>query len=201
MKNQFTIDHARRVGNQLDIDWSQINIEQFLAGMNVELEHGLVHEKTNITNDNDLLTGKIALAHLNEDPEYYKKLEQDESEGLVNTEHYYGDVVRQMFMVGAMIMVLSLPLVKDKIALPLFLSLIAIVGLGLAAGMTNPRQRAVIWVNTAISAFALAIFEYYAIKSFSEFKTLFFIANQLLALLFLAALYFSTKTLRGMLLK
>ena len=49
-------------------------------GMDVELEHGKINELTNVTNDDPLLTGKIALAHLNEFPDYYDRLENMENE-------------------------------------------------------------------------------------------------------------------------
>jgi len=49
--------------------------------MDVELEHGLVDAKTNVTNDDPLITGKVALAHLNEFPDYYTRLEEMEKEG------------------------------------------------------------------------------------------------------------------------
>jgi hypothetical protein len=49
-------------------------------GLDVELEHGTRDPKTNVTNDNALMTGKIALAHLNEFPDYYTRLEKMEKE-------------------------------------------------------------------------------------------------------------------------
>jgi len=60
----------------LGIDWSKFDVEQFKMGMNVELEHGLINSKTNITNDDGIMTGKIALAHLNEFSDYYTWLEK-----------------------------------------------------------------------------------------------------------------------------
>jgi len=48
--------------------------------MDIELEHGTVDENTNVTNDDSLITGKIALAHLNEFPDYYDRLEKMEKE-------------------------------------------------------------------------------------------------------------------------
>ena len=71
---------ARRIGKELGIDWSTIDFEQFKMGLEVELEHGKVDPKTNVTNDDPILTGKIAWAHLNELPDYYtrlKKIEED----------------------------------------------------------------------------------------------------------------------------
>jgi hypothetical protein len=73
-KQGFTSDEAREVGESIGVDWKKFNIEQFRQGMNVELEHGLIDEDTNVTNDDPILTGKIALAHLNEFPDYYTRL-------------------------------------------------------------------------------------------------------------------------------
>ena len=80
-KQNFTIDEAKVIGEQLGIDWSKFNIEQFRMGMDVELEHGLISPNTNVTNDDPLATGKIALAHLNELPDYYTRLDRMELEG------------------------------------------------------------------------------------------------------------------------
>ena len=49
-------------------------------GLDVELEHGLASPQTNVTNDDPLMTGKIALAHLNEFSDYYTRLEKLEKE-------------------------------------------------------------------------------------------------------------------------
>ena len=57
----------------LNIDFSKFSIEEFLDGINIEMEHGKVNEKTNVTNDDLIETAKIALAHLNEFPNYYNK--------------------------------------------------------------------------------------------------------------------------------
>ena len=48
--------------------------------MDVELEHGSVDEHTNVSNDDSLVTGKIAFAHLNEFPDYYDRLDKMEEE-------------------------------------------------------------------------------------------------------------------------
>ena len=48
--------------------------------MEVELEHGLHDLLTNVTDDDPVVTGKIALAHLNEFPDYYVRLERMEEE-------------------------------------------------------------------------------------------------------------------------
>jgi hypothetical protein len=79
-KKRFTDEQAKSIGEQLGIDWSKFDVEQFRMGMDVELEHGLHDAETNVTNDDPLTTGKIALAHLKEFPDYYTRLDQMEHE-------------------------------------------------------------------------------------------------------------------------
>jgi hypothetical protein len=79
-KKYFTAEEARTIGKQLGIDWSKFDVEQFRQGLDVELEHGLVDPHTNVTNDDPLMTGKIALAHLNEFADYYTRLDKMEEE-------------------------------------------------------------------------------------------------------------------------
>jgi hypothetical protein len=78
----FSLEEARRVGKAIGIDWDSVpfEIEQFRAGMDVELEHGLRDPTTNVTDDDPLVTGKIALAHLKEFSDYYIRLEHMEVE-------------------------------------------------------------------------------------------------------------------------
>ena len=77
-KKQFTTEQAREIGHKLNIDWSRFDVEQFRMGLDVELEHGLVSTSTDVTGDDPILTGKIALAHLNEFADYYTRLEKME---------------------------------------------------------------------------------------------------------------------------
>ncbi len=79
-KKNFTPAQARSIAKQLGIRWDKFDIEQFRAGLAVELEHGAVNQTTNVTNDDLLMTGKIALAHLNEFPDYYTRLAKMEKE-------------------------------------------------------------------------------------------------------------------------
>ena len=79
-KKHFTAEEAKAIGEKLGIDWSKFDVEQFRMGMDVELEHGKVNVETNVTNDDPVLTGKIALAHLNEFPDYYDRLYEMEEE-------------------------------------------------------------------------------------------------------------------------
>jgi hypothetical protein len=78
----FSADEARRIGEQIGIDWasSPFDVDQFRRGMDVELEHGRHDLRTNVTDDDPIITGKIARAHLNEFPDYYTRLEQMEEQ-------------------------------------------------------------------------------------------------------------------------
>lgn len=79
-KKRFSTEEAKKIGEALGIDWKNFDVEQFRMGLDVELEHGLKDSKTNVTNDDLIMTGKIALAHLNEFPDYYTRLRKMEAE-------------------------------------------------------------------------------------------------------------------------
>ena len=81
-ERRLSAEEARSVGERIGIDWEQapFDVEQFRAGMDVELEHGVHDPATDVTGDDPILTGKIALAHLNEFPDYYTRLEAMEEE-------------------------------------------------------------------------------------------------------------------------
>ena len=79
-EGRTTSEEARRVGDQIGVDWDRFDLEQFRAGMDVELEHGDRDPSTDVTGSDPLVTGKIALAHLNEFPDYYTRLEKMEAE-------------------------------------------------------------------------------------------------------------------------
>jgi Protein of unknown function (DUF5661) len=87
-RKSFTAEEARRIGEQIGIDWSSapFDLDEFRAGMDVELEHGMHDPATNVTDDDAVVTGKIALAHLNEFPDYYVRLEKMEAEARRGTD-------------------------------------------------------------------------------------------------------------------
>lgn len=76
----FTLEEAKKIGELLGVDWSKFDVEQFRMGLDVELEHGISDLQTNVTQDDEIITGKIALAHLNEFPDYYTRLEKMEKD-------------------------------------------------------------------------------------------------------------------------
>ena len=79
-KKSFTLNQAKAIGEQLAVRWDTFDLEQFRVGLGVELEHGTANQTTDVTNDDPLITGKIALAHLTEVPDYYTRLARMEEE-------------------------------------------------------------------------------------------------------------------------
>lgn len=73
---RFSCDDAKMVGHRLGVDWARFDVDQFQKGMEVELKHGTRDPAANVTDDDMVLTGKIALVHLNQIPDYYDRLEQ-----------------------------------------------------------------------------------------------------------------------------
>lgn len=81
-RDRFTLEDARRIGAAIGIDWSAaaFDVEQYRMGLHVELEHGVRDPQTDVTHDDEIATGKIALAHLKEIPAYYTRLAKMEAE-------------------------------------------------------------------------------------------------------------------------
>ncbi len=69
----FNLNDVVEISNKLNIKFDKFSVKDLLTGINIELEHGTINTKTNITNDNLEMTAKIALAHLYEYPNYYNK--------------------------------------------------------------------------------------------------------------------------------
>jgi len=76
----FAKEEAKEIGEAIGIDWSKVDFEQFRMGLEVELEHGKRDPQTDVTHDDPVMTGKIALAHLKELPDYYTRLAKMERE-------------------------------------------------------------------------------------------------------------------------
>lgn len=80
MKIKLSKEETDKIFSDLGLDETKYDKQQFYLGVNVELEHGTVNPQTNVTNDDPIVTGKIAAAHLNEDPKYYDHLLKMEAE-------------------------------------------------------------------------------------------------------------------------
>ncbi len=81
-KRSFTAEEAAAIARELgvDLDAEPFDMEQFRMGIDIELEHGARDPETNVTGDDPIMTGKIALAHLREIPDYYTRLAKVEAE-------------------------------------------------------------------------------------------------------------------------
>jgi hypothetical protein len=120
-------------------------------------------------------------------------------------EHYYGDTVRQLFFAAAAVMAALLPFVNDKLGFPIPLSISGILILIVAAGLTKPKRSYTALLNGVIAFFSAGLFEYYAVIAYNKFTgsegavfLLLFLANQILTIIFIFALYLSVKTIRGL---
>ena len=87
-ERKVNAEEARSVGERIGIDWdtAPFDVEQFRIGMEVEFEHGTHDPATNVTDDDPIVTGKIALAHLNEFADYYTRLQKMEAEAEAGSE-------------------------------------------------------------------------------------------------------------------
>jgi hypothetical protein len=79
-ESKTTAEQARRIGDEIGVDWNRFDPEQFRIGLDVEFEHGSHDPQTDVTCDDPITTGKIALAHMKEFPDYYERLERMEQE-------------------------------------------------------------------------------------------------------------------------
>lgn len=75
-KNSFNIEQVRLIGEKLGIDWNSNDLDEFQVGLGVELEHGVRDPSRQITQDDLLFAGKIAWAHLKDNPDYYFRFDR-----------------------------------------------------------------------------------------------------------------------------
>lgn len=80
MGRSFSNREAEEIGKAIGVDWSVIPLDEFRVGLGIELEHGAHDPQTDVTGDDPLATGRIALAHLKEFPDYYTRLIRMEAE-------------------------------------------------------------------------------------------------------------------------
>lgn len=112
--------------------------------------------------------------------------------------HYYGDIVRRLLFIVGVIMLLTLPVLKEQLLpAPTFISVLCILVIGLVAGITNPMQQWAMMINTGVALIGFVVFEYRAVVRFDQSIDSVFLITQCIALFFFIALYFSTKTVRG----
>lgn len=113
--------------------------------------------------------------------------------------HYKGDIVRFLFLTGAVVLIVFLPIIQDILPFNTTTNVLFVLLIGFLAGITNPRQFGVTIINTIVAGGAFLLFEYFAIErvTTSTFTDASFAFRQFLALIFFFALYYSAKTFRA----
>lgn len=115
--------------------------------------------------------------------------------------HYYGDVVRKLFLAAGLVILFAVLRDREYLNFYLHVGVLVVLALTMLAGLTNPRIRAVIVADMSVSTVLFLLFEYLAVSAYLDELNFFsevFIVRQVLALIFMCAVYFSTKTYRGM---
>lgn len=86
-KYNLNAKQVKEIGDQIGVDWTEVDFGEFMQGVKEELEHGCTFapgddpDQTNVTGDDLVATARIALAHLKEVTDYYTRLEKLEDEG------------------------------------------------------------------------------------------------------------------------
>lgn len=116
--------------------------------------------------------------------------------------HYFGHTIRRFFFAIAFIMLATLPLFKNELAIPVVYSVFAIIAVTFAAGYTNPHSRGILVFDGVVAVLGLLVFGFSSVTGYSDYgmdsiRQVLFYTNQVVALCFLAAFYFSVKSLRG----
>ncbi len=117
--------------------------------------------------------------------------------------HYYGDIVRKLFLAAGLIMIATIPFFTELTGVPFTISIIAVTLMAFLAGLQSPNKFWVTRINTVASAIGFGLFQYKAIIYYlastpETISWLFFVVNQLLAVLFFISLYYSAKTIRDL---
>ncbi|MEK7576851.1 MAG: hypothetical protein AAB482_04130 [Patescibacteria group bacterium] len=115
--------------------------------------------------------------------------------------HYYGNIIRRLFIVAGIVMLVGNSWLKVLLPVPTFISVLAILLVGIAAGITNPLQKWAMMLNAGIASVLFVVFEYRAIIKYNEVNDPLFLITEGLAIIFFFALYYSTKTVRAIYLK
>ena len=114
--------------------------------------------------------------------------------------HYHGDGVRVLFVVAAVVLIIAQSTGAD---LPLGTTgaVVSAVLLVIAAGITNPAQYGIHWFNAFLAIVGTLLFGTTAVEHYRAGLSAFdssFVYIETLTLLSLIALYFTTRTIRGL---
>lgn len=122
---------------------------------------------------------------------------------LPGLKHYYGDITRKFFLLGGVLMIFFAPLYPNLLPVNNLFVVVGAIGLSVFAGITNPKQFWVNIVDTILAVLSFVIFEAAIFQGHSgePWLNMLFLVRQAIALIFFFALYYSVKTLRGMMVK
>ncbi len=115
--------------------------------------------------------------------------------------HYWGDVVRVLFVTSAALSIIAIPLLGDLLPFGSFFEIILAVALVILAALTNPHSRSIMTANAILAGIGVVVYEQAAVSLYSTDSFPLFIAREAVALMLLFALYYSAKTLRSMMLR
>lgn len=111
--------------------------------------------------------------------------------------HYYGDTIRQLFIVNAGLILIGAPFYADSLRAELpFEILGALILAGLAA-LVNPHKRSFLFANAIAAGVGLLLYETWALSAYETSTWTQFVLRELIAIVFLFAFYFSVKTVRA----
>lgn len=115
------------------------------------------------------------------------------------TAHYYGDIVRKLFMAAGFVMLITLPFVNNRLPISFNVAILVIMAIDIFAAFTNPLWKWVAGVDTAISLAGFLFYSYYTVAIYQQHSVydILFWTDLTLGIIFFFALYFSSKTFRG----
>jgi|GEM_PF-417482 len=114
--------------------------------------------------------------------------------------HYYGDVVRQLFIVAAGLMLIAAPFYTDSLRIQLPFIVVGAIVLVAIAALVNPHKQGPFMAGAIASGAGLALFEMWALYWYEDSNILQFLLRQAIAVVFLVAFYFCMKTVRAFIL-
>lgn len=126
-------------------------------------------------------------------------MNNDEKMATTRHPHYHGNLVRKQLFFAAFVIMIAALLDSELRNFYLFVGLFGVVGITVLAGLTSPQKRGITFIDVLVSAIMFLIFEYFAISAFIRYENFsdpVFFFRQLIAVIYLIALYYSTKTMR-----
>ncbi|MBP9757658.1 MAG: hypothetical protein KBD06_03605 [Candidatus Pacebacteria bacterium] len=110
--------------------------------------------------------------------------------------HYYGDIVRIIFVICAVVVGLLAPL-SGSVAVGTIIGMPIVLVLVVLAGFTNPHSRSIMILDTIAATLGVLLAEIFAVVSYQSGEMLIFLTFEALSFMLLVALYFSAKNVRA----